>query len=85
LFVAVVVCIGGNFPKRIPDPTGFPARFELDCIRVWKQEGEGIVHIKQADPASISHEYQEAQQGKVREFQQTQNKATNTNNRHIQQ
>jgi len=84
-FFIVNLALGGNFPKRIPDPNGFPARFELDWIRVWKQEGEGIVHIKQADPASISHEYQEAQQGKVREFQQTQNKATNTNNRHIQQ
>ena len=49
-FFIVNLAMGGDFPRRVPEQ-GFPARLELDWIRVWQQpEMGGHVKVpKQAD------------------------------------
>jgi len=40
-FFLVNFALGGNWPGKAPDPRAFPARLELDWIRVWQQENSG--------------------------------------------
>jgi len=52
-FFIVNLAMGGNFPRRVPEE-GFPARFEVDWIRVWQQKEMGEVKVPaQADPSRI--------------------------------
>jgi len=74
-FFIVNLALGGNFPKRIPDPKGFPARFEIDWIRVWQQNsttgnGQPESYVKFAPADRIAHDDQGLQQSKNRVFNQ---------------
>ena len=52
-FFIVNLAMGGDFPKRTPEQ-GFPARLELDWIRVWQQQDMGEVKTpQQADPDMV--------------------------------
>jgi len=67
-FFIVNLALGGDFPKRTPDPKGFPGRFELDWIRVWQQTGtEHKVFIKEAPEEQIIPMNKEMQQNKHRD------------------
>jgi len=37
-FLILNFALGGNWPGKAPDPKAFPARLEIDWIRVWQQK-----------------------------------------------
>jgi len=71
-FFIVNLALGGNFPNRIPDPKGFPARFEVDWIRVWQQKNDSDEgrnsYVRFMDPDRIGHDDEGSQMSKNRIF-----------------
>lgn len=74
-FFIVNLALGGNFPNKIPDPAGFPARFEVDWIRVWQQNSTMTPYnevngsyVKWIDQDRIIHDDQGLQSSKNRDF-----------------
>lgn len=73
-FFIINLALGGDFPKHTPTG-GFPARFEIDWVRVWQQPDQqaGGVYVKGvqwADEERIVGEEDEAQKlqsGKLRD------------------
>jgi beta-glucanase (GH16 family) len=73
-FFIVNLALGGDFPRRVPEE-GFPARFELDWIRVWQQPDSGSqIKLNWADKAVIGHEGDEAQSRKGRDLSGVRNR-----------
>jgi len=70
-FFIINLAFGGNFPKRIPDPKGFPARLEVDWVRVWQQTGmEHAVYTKGIAQERRQPMDEQLQMSKHRDFPQ---------------
>ena len=79
-FFIVNLAMGGDFPKRVPEQ-GFPARFELDWIRVWQQGEMGEVKTPpQADQERVG-EIGEGQRERMRDLSGFRARALNKHER----
>jgi len=48
-FFILNLALGGDWPGKAPDPKAFPARLEIDWIRVWQQSNSGS-YVKLTPP-----------------------------------
>ena len=79
-FFIINLALGGQFPKRTPED-GFPARFEIDWVRVWQQPEMGHVKTPQwADEARIGG-IGEGQQDKQRDLSGLKTRSLNKHER----